>query len=44
MPTVLIECGFVTTMADLMKLTDPVWQDQFAGAVALGLHAMAHAN
>ena len=44
MPTVLIECGFVTTMADLMKLTDPVWQDQFACAVALGLHAMAHAN
>lgn len=42
MPTVLVECGFMTNPDDLKLLTDPAWQDQFACAIALGLHAMAH--
>lgn len=42
MPTVLIESGFITNHDDLNMLTDPEWQDQFACAIALGLHAMAH--
>ena len=42
MPTVLVECGFMTNLEDLAKLTDPTWQDQFACAIALGLDAMAH--
>ena len=44
MPAVLVECGFVTNLEDLKMLTNPYWQDQFACAIALGLHAMAHSN
>ncbi len=37
MPAVLIECGFVTNREDLANLTDPSWQQPFAGAVARGI-------
>lgn len=37
MPAVLIECGFMTNREDLANLTDPSWQQPFAGAVARGI-------
>jgi N-acetylmuramoyl-L-alanine amidase len=42
MPTVLVEAGFMTNADDLKLLTDPIWQDQFACALALGIDAMVH--
>lgn len=37
MPALLIECGFMTNREDLANLTDPNWQQPFAGAVARGI-------
>lgn len=37
LPSVLIECGFMTNPGDLEKLTDPEWQAKYAAAIADGI-------
>lgn len=37
MPTVRIDCGYVTNSGDLQRLTDPVFIDSFAEALATGV-------
>ena len=36
-PSVLLECGFITNKSDAEKLKDPDWQDAFCIAVANGI-------
>jgi len=36
-PSLLIECGFVTNRGDAAKLTDPLWQSEFAQMIAEGI-------
>ncbi len=36
-PSVLLELGFMSSAADLERLTDPAWRAQMAGAVLAGL-------
>ncbi len=38
MPATLIEMGFATNEGDAKNLIDPQWQDEFAKALAEGLH------
>lgn len=36
-PSVLVECGFITNKGDAQKLLDTAWQDSFATALADGI-------
>lgn len=36
-PSVLVECGFITNRGDAEKLTDTEWQNEFATAIASGV-------
>ncbi len=36
-PSVLVECGFITNKNDAEKLKDAMWQDSFANALANGI-------
>lgn len=44
MPSVLIEVGFGSSPIDAANMTDPVWQENFARSVALGLDAQVKAD
>ena len=37
LPSVLLECGFMTNPGDLANLQDPAWQQKYASAVAAGI-------
>ena len=38
-PSILVECGFITNKDDAAKLLDPAWQQTFAEAMATGVDA-----
>ena len=38
-PSILVECGFITNKGDAAKLLDETWQQSFADALANGVDA-----